>query len=38
MNENKNKEKCKHTYNMNTDLGLIKICNKCGKYLIKTKN
>lgn len=36
--ETKNKKKHKCTYNMNTDLGLIKICTKCGKYLIKTKN
>lgn len=30
--------KCNHKYKMNGDLGLIKICCKCGTYIIKTTN
>lgn len=34
--ENKIEEKkCFHEYKMSTDLGLFKICTKCGNYIIQ---
>jgi len=36
INKQMTQIKCDHQYNMNGDMGLIKICNKCGKYLIIT--
>lgn len=32
MEIKKEKPKCEHEYKMGNDLGLIKICHKCGSY------